>query len=320
MRARFAVPLGLMCFIWLSMVGNAGACLWLRGTTIYGQYVEREEDFLSGLISQNLRGKTDKLPSERKLEIIRQQAESNDPVDQKSDAAVEALMDGDAQKAVAMLEALEKEHPGRYYTAANLGTAYELSGNDEKALQWILEGIRRNPDSHMKTEWLHARILETKIKLKSDPAWLKSHTITEADFSRLQDPTYKLQTIQRPVDGKDLHRSLWTQLEVRMLFVKPADSIVAQLLKELALVEAQIGILEEATVYMEMAEEYGMPSSEWQSNKDQWSRVILWVKFKRALPVISLVAVVLLGPVLVGCLMWKASQIRRRKEAAMKAA
>ncbi|QIF05243.1 hypothetical protein [Roseimicrobium sp. ORNL1] len=231
------------------------------------------------------------------LNILKRFPDSTDPIDRESNAAVEVLMDGDAPRAVAMLEALEEKHPNRYYTAANLGTAYELSGNDEKALQWILEGIRRNPDSHMKTEWLHARILETKIKLKSDPDWLKSHTITEADFSRLRDLNYKLQTRQRPVDATDLHRSLWIQLSARMLFVKPKDPIVAQLLKELALVEAQTAFLENATSYLHMAQEYGAPSEEIAPMKREWSRIIWWSAASRTtisvLQTVALLAVVL---------------------------
>jgi tetratricopeptide (TPR) repeat protein len=301
-----------MCFIWLSMLGNASACLWLRGTTIDGKYVETGEDSILGLTSEGLQWRSALSPEDRKAFIIQHFPESTDPIDQESDAAVEVLMDGDAQKAVTMLEALEKKHPDRYYTAANLGTAYELSGNDQKALKWILEGIRRNPDSHMETEWLHARILETKIKLKSDPTWLESHTITEADFLRLRDPAYQLQTRQRPVDAKDLHRSLWHQLDARMLFVKPKDAIVAQLLKELALIEAQIGLLEEATRYREMAIEYGMPRSELQAEKEQWARIIKRAKFTKNLPGIQYTLVV---PILIGYLLLKALQIRKRKEA-----
>jgi hypothetical protein len=52
--------------------------------------------------------------------------------------------------------------------AANLGTALELLGNKEEALHWIREGIRRNPQSHEGTEWLHAKILEAKIAAQKD--------------------------------------------------------------------------------------------------------------------------------------------------------
>ena len=320
MHSCFRVPLVLMLFIWLAMPGNAGACLWLRGTTIDGRHVETKEDQILGFTAEGLQRRSALSPQNRKEDIIQLFPESTDPIDQESDAAVEVLMDGNAPKAVAMLEALEKKHPDRYYTAANLGTAYELSGDDEKALQWILEGIRRNPDSHMKTEWLHARILEIKIKLKSDPAWLENHTITEADFSRLRDSSYKLQTRQRPVDAADLHRSLWTQLDARMLFVKPKDPIVAQLLKELALVEAETRLLEQAAIYRQMAVEYGMPRSELQTQADQWSRIIRQAKSEREQPPAKYMVSLFLGVVLIILLIWKAMQKKKKKVAAMKVA
>jgi hypothetical protein len=320
MRFSFRVTFGSALFLWLALLGNADACLWLRGTTIDGRSVQTDKDRYLDRTAENLRGGMARLAGVRKLEIIEQRIESSDPVDRKSDAAVEILMDGDPAKAVTMLEELEKETPGRYYTAANLGTAYELSGDDEKALQWILEGIKRNPDSHMKTEWLHARILETKIKLKSDPAWLDRHTITGVDFSRLKEPGYKLETMQRPVDAKDLHRSLWTQLEVRTLFVKPQDPIVAQLLKELALVEAQVGILEEASAYQQMAVDYGMASTELQAQMEQWAGIIKWTNTKRKLLDTLYTAAVCLGLPLILFLVWKTLRIRRRKMAAIKAA
>jgi len=173
-----------------------------------------------------------------------------------------------------MLEDIEKQHPGVYFTAANLGTAYELSGDDKSALKWILEGIKRNPESHMFTEWLHARILETKIKLKEDPRWLEHNTITGADFSRLRDPKYAFQTRQRLVDAKDLHASLEAQLNVRMLFVKPRDPIVAQLLYEFAMVEAHWGALEPAVELLKMSGLYGYPKAKIDPLKKEWQRTI----------------------------------------------
>jgi Flp pilus assembly protein TadD len=54
-------------------------------------------------------------------------------------------------KAREVLVEAERLHPGNYQVAANLGTAYELLGDDENALVWIRKGIERNPDSHYGT-------------------------------------------------------------------------------------------------------------------------------------------------------------------------
>jgi hypothetical protein len=65
------------------------------------------------------------------------------------------------------LKAVEDEHPGEYIVAANLGTAYELSGDMAQAHRWIGEGIVRNPGAHEGTEWLHLRILEAEELIRS---------------------------------------------------------------------------------------------------------------------------------------------------------
>ena len=199
---------------------------------------------------------------------------SEDPSESMSDAAVEKLLQGDVMGAVQDLEAAEKAHPGHYYTAANLGTAYELAGDDEKALQWILEGIKRDPKAHMRTEWLHARILNAKLKVKSDPAWLEHNSISEVNFPDVNKSEYRVSTLQGNLDAAAIHKTLWTQLSVRMLFVKPKDPIVAQLLYELALVEAHTKVLEEATVYLKIAERYGLPPEKAEPLLKKWKSII----------------------------------------------
>ena len=70
------------------------------------------------------------------------------------------MLKGNVPAALEMLKKIEDKHPGLYATAANLGTCYELFGDDETAPQWIEEGLRRNPYSHMLAEWLHVRMLQ----------------------------------------------------------------------------------------------------------------------------------------------------------------
>lgn len=77
---------------------------------------------------------------------------------------------------------IERRWPGRYETAANLGTALELAGYDQVALRWIRIGMRRNHDAHMRSEWLHARILESKIALAKDPDYLATRSVAGVDF------------------------------------------------------------------------------------------------------------------------------------------
>ena len=87
------------------------------------------------------------------------------------------------KEAIELLEELEKKSPGQYAVAANLGTAYELNGDNRKALEWIKKGVERNPESHFGTEWLHVKILEAKIAIEQNPEWLSNHSVLETDFA-----------------------------------------------------------------------------------------------------------------------------------------
>jgi hypothetical protein len=256
--------------VMLAVATSSHACLWIHGTTLEGHYIRVEgSDYAAWL-----KGRVAEKPTDAQSLLKPFEYHSDDALARMNDSAVQALLKGDPAKAVTMLQEIEAAHPGQYYTAANLGTAYELAGNDTKALEWIKEGIHRNPDSHMRTEWLHARILEAKLQLKDDPEWLKSHTITGADFTQLKNPQYALHTLQRIVSAEDLRHSLRTQLSVRMLFVKPKDVIVAQLLRELSLVEAQVGLLQQAAGFAELAELYGLDPGLMVAERVGWSETI----------------------------------------------
>lgn len=233
----------------------AMACLWIYGTTLDGKYVQREGYDLPSPV--DLEARIHEQPQQHPSLNAKHLYSPPDAAAKANDEAVQVLLKGDAAKAVSMLEKVEAEHPGIYFTAANRGTALELAGRDEEALHWILEGIRRNPDSHMGAEWLHARILEAKLQLAKDPGWLKTHTITGIDLTRLAEPDYAIDSAQGPQYKQMIRDSLVHQLSARMLFVKPQDSIVAQLLIELTHMESQVGFLEYALRYLDLAELYG---------------------------------------------------------------
>ncbi|RYD33417.1 MAG: hypothetical protein EOP86_13450 [Verrucomicrobiaceae bacterium] len=147
----------------------------------------------------------------------------------KNDEAVRMVLKGNPRGALEKLKQIEADHPGLYATAANLGTCYELIGDDVQALHWIREGLERNPYSHMLAEWLHVRVLEAKIALKSDPSWLNSHTITGLDPDQRS-----FETLQGNKDTEGVLASLRSQCTVRALFIKPQDPVMAQLLYEAA--------------------------------------------------------------------------------------
>lgn len=171
--------------------------------------------------------------------------------------AVALVLRKNYSAAIAILENLEKDAPGRYGTAVNLGTAHELSGDNRKALQWISEGIRRNPASHEGTEWLHALILEAKLQLEKNSEWLRDHHVIGLDSARVKDPAYRLQAGARSLSVAEVEKALDYQLLERMLLVKPKDAVVADLLYTYALIESGEGNRDSALDLLGLSREYG---------------------------------------------------------------
>jgi tetratricopeptide (TPR) repeat protein len=176
----------------------------------------------------------------------------------KNDLATALAHTGEAGEAVVLLEQIEAEQPGLYRTAANLGTAYELSGDNQKALEWIRKGIERNAGSHEGTEWLHVRILEAKLALAADPAWLETHSVLGT--RRGQDVTILANGNRgENLSPAQLEEALIYQLHERLQFVQPPDAIVADLLlalgnlvgKESSGWGGALGVFELASSYLE---------------------------------------------------------------------
>ena len=151
----------------------------------------------------------------------------------RSDYAAVLIHRGDSRKAVEILESIERSNPGEYRVAANLGTAFELSGELDKAKQWIREGMRRNPRSHHGTEWLHLRILDARQALARNPHWLKSNSVTGLDFGLEAKPRVPTRWPENSGSAEDVIRALIYQLHERMAFVPAPDPLVGSLISDL---------------------------------------------------------------------------------------
>ena len=145
--------------------------------------------------------------------------EPNATFEKRLDYSVALIRVGRVADAIVELRAIEAAFPRRYQTAANLGTAYELDGKLELALEWIARGIERNPDSHGGTEWLHVAILQAKLKMKADPAWLSGHNVLEGFEDR---------------SSAEIVRAIEYQLNERLVFVQPEDAVVCDLFYQAA--------------------------------------------------------------------------------------
>ena len=181
-----------------------------------------------------------------------------------NDLGVVLIRFGRIPEAILLLERIERRWPGRAAVASNLGTAFELAGDNRKALHWIREGMRRNPDDHWGTEWLHARILEAKI----DPSRLPrdGSSVLRLDFG---DATMRARPTRMPArnDGEstsmyELGAALRYQVVERAGFLGPPEPILAGLLFDWANLELQAGTLEAAIVLYDAAEDYGNPQED----------------------------------------------------------
>ncbi len=189
-----------------------------------------------------------------------EEAKKNPGINTLNDLTVSLIRYGRYESAIKHLLLIEKKSPGRYATATNLGTAYELIGNNIEALRWIKLGIERNQAAHFGTEWLHARILEAKIRKETS----SNISILKLDFGRHVQPLLPKNMPPgndgKPVSLFNLGRALRYQLLERTEFVDPPEPIVAGLMFDWANLEARSGTLESAEILYDVALEYGYPN------------------------------------------------------------
>ena len=178
-----------------------------------------------------------------------------------TDIGVVLIRQGQFTRAVEHFVRVERLFPGHHETAANLGTALELSGHDAVALRWIRLGIARNADEHFRTEWLHARILEAKIAMAQDPGYLKGRSIAGVTFAPTLVPplpqAMPAGNDGQPVNPWQLNVALSYQLHERTQFVRPRDPVVSNLLLDWATLNLAGGPIENADVLYDLAVRYG---------------------------------------------------------------
>ncbi|MGO3383891.1 MAG: tetratricopeptide repeat protein [Acinetobacter guillouiae] len=142
-------------------------------------------------------------------------------------------------QAIQIFQRIEKSHPNLAKTAANLGTAYELAGQSEKAKYWIEQGMQRDPNIHHGSEWIHVKILDAKIQQQKNSAWIQNHDVLGLDFGQAVEPKAKVKTVQFQKQHYDLDKILLhsqTQMDQRLRFVK-RDPISAQIIFNMANIE-----------------------------------------------------------------------------------
>lgn len=259
----------------LVLAAPAQACLQSYHTTIDGKRVVREEmPHASQVDLINAVGARRPYWAEERKKLA-----GKKDYQSRNDYAVAILHLGQTAPALAIFEALERERPGVYQTAANLGTAYELSGRNADALRWIREGIKRNPRSHEGTEWLHAAILEAKLAQARDPKWLATHSVLGLDFGANARPVMPKALPKgndgKPVTSEALRVALFFQLMERRQFVNPPDGIVADLFFDWANVTALTASLENSLQMYDEALRFGLARAQLASQRRAYMKRVI---------------------------------------------
>ncbi|MES2923837.1 MAG: tetratricopeptide repeat protein [Verrucomicrobiota bacterium] len=234
----------------------ARACLNVQGTSIDGGSATGSGIFPALPIRNAIKSS----PEDRFNELSRNRDTKWD--DEFTDRELEGVANvfmGRYEQAIAIFEKIEADRPGRYSTASNLGTAYELKGNLDLALKWIAEGIRRNPESHHGTEWLHLEIIKTRIRLAGEPDYLTKNHIIDLPETVSNHSPIKIDGQVRP--AAVVREALKYQLTERVYFVKPPDPVVSDLLYTYGVLEAHASVVEAGIKLLELSREYGNQNS-----------------------------------------------------------
>lgn len=255
----------VIALVFVARASVSDACLWTYGTDHHGHRTEVGDD-ADHYVHQLSERKHDREHWEGERDRLAIRVSEEGDHEDKNDLAVAFIHLGEYDQALKLLNQIEKEEPGIYGTAANLGTLYELRGDNAQALHWIKEGIVRNKESHFGSEWLHVKILEAKIALAKDPKWLEKNTVLGLDFGSEavpSRPSIKLVGNDgKPLTLEDVRRAIQYQLEERLQFVEPPEPIVGDLLVDLGNANALEVAVEFAIPVYAMAIGYGSPRQE----------------------------------------------------------
>jgi hypothetical protein len=294
------LPRLLLCLFSLHAGGQqARACIWYDGTTLEGNFARTEPPpqlptgtllkeepayFAQARNSYRFNAEQLRKASEFSPEWILERNTHPDKLPpgwpEGMDDAVRLIFAGKAGEAVTRLTELDRQTPDNYWISANLAAASELSGDLPAAQRWVEKALTINPGAHEGTEWMHAAVIRARIALESDPAWLKTHTVSGIPLEGDLRAGFTLTDGTQTRNLEDIHRALLAHTFARLIFVKPKDPVAAALLTELARVEARQESVESGLAMLTLAEEYGADIADlkahWQSLQPGPLR--LWLK------------------------------------------
>lgn len=216
----------ILCFIGLLTLNNTIACL--NGDTKElkdGWTLFQDDDKTSDIPTGHRFYNFDKLDEEvLRLDSLYKLTKD---VDYYSDKGLVLILLKRYDEAIKIYLEIERLFPNRYSTASNLGTTYELIGENELALKWIKKSLSIDKKSHDSSEWIHVKILEVKLKGETH---INSQNLLGFDFGNVNE-VKDLGLSKKELNEKAV--AIRYQLQERMSFIKPKDKIVSLLLLNL---------------------------------------------------------------------------------------
>ncbi|MGL5888878.1 MAG: tetratricopeptide repeat protein [Bacteroidia bacterium] len=174
-----------------------------------------------------------------------------------SDYAVYLIKQGFLGRGLSMLVKLSSNYPREYVISANLGTAYELSGQNDSALKWIEYSLMLNPDAHEGTEWVHTDILKAKLAIAKDPNWLSTHHVL--NINRINFGKTINGKVSESIQLRGILKAIYVQLTERLPFTAPGDLIMGDICADAAQIIESTSI-EAGMAWWKLANEFGVPA------------------------------------------------------------
>jgi tetratricopeptide (TPR) repeat protein len=192
-----------------------------------------------------------------------------------SDYAWELVKQGKAKQAVIILDSLLKTHPNEYNILANLGTAYEIVGNNKMAHELLTKAVATNKNSHYGSEWIHLNILKHKIDKEAFPLE-KIIDIGSEPFNTDWNST----VLKYNMSTDSILKSIAYQLHERIGFIAPKDKIIGRLIFDFAEIISKTKSKEEAIPFYDYAMYY---------DNDLYYSV---VQSKKAIPLVTTTTII----------------------------
>ena len=90
--------------------------------------------------------------------------DGNLPADEWADLGALYVRLGEPVKAVAVLRDAQRLHPNHFAIAANLGTAWQMSGELQQAALALQHAVSLAPGKHVQAEELHLKLVRLRLK------------------------------------------------------------------------------------------------------------------------------------------------------------